>query len=472
MSFPASSLEYTPLTIRDRLPAGLDHGSVDVQSTIMDRRRVRQTPQGTTGFTGSLAAGYINTQSLSQVNFLLASGSDYVDPESFTLNCQFSYQWANNYNLPDDFPVLSWIDRARLYIGGVLVEDVAFASRKAVSEVYASAPQEVYKTTMSATCGAYKFNPDLYGSGASPASLLKNQPAARQATVAGSASTPEYYDLQIPLSLLFGVMRLKKFLPLRNLGQVQVTIDWNPAIYNNCFIISNTASTGSWAIQNMELNYDAMSVSPMYAAIMDSICASPGGLRLPFETCQVLLTQYSGAGQKSLVFSKQVKSLSHMLIVRQDTSNQALPTWPKISTFEKIGLNTNYTTQTNAYVQIGSQRFPQDPKSVGGLYYMMLDANGLANSPFSVIADFENYAAAGQTSASALDTQAQCQILGFSFEKTRNEDLMSSGLDTGAQNIVLYLQDVPSNTTNCYGMVYFKNLLHVAGNMVRVEQDI
>jgi hypothetical protein len=261
------------------------------------------------------------------------------------------------------------------------------------------------------------------------------------------------------------------------MSQIQITFDIDSAALTNCFMTSGAGVTGlTWQLSNTELNYDALSVSPLYATLLDSICASPGGLRIPYETCQSLLTNYPAtAGQKSIVLSKQVKSLSHVLVIRQSQTinGGAIPsTWPKISTFEKCGFTDGAGAINNFYTQIGGARFPNDNKTAGPAYLLTLDAHHLSASPWSVVMDYENFVSGFQTSIAELDPTAQAQVLGVSYEKTRNEDVMSAGFDTGSQNIQVYLTDAPTDPVNCYGFVYFHQILHLAGNMVRVEQQL
>jgi hypothetical protein len=345
MSVP-QSLQYQALTVKDVLPQGLAHGAVEMQSTILDRRRLRNTPQN-----GSSFSGTATSQTVNQLNILLSSGSDYIDLESVTLNATFNWVWADpsgsvaSYCLPDDMPLVSMINRLRVMVGGVIVEDIAEAGRKALSEAFASMPLDYYNSVASQTVGAYKFNNQIYGG---TVGAYKNQVAARYSQVAGNPASGSAftgisttYDLTVPLSLFSGLFRCKRYFPLRNASPIQITIDFNGSIgsaTSGIFIVGGggTPALTSWSLQNVELNYDALSVSPMYATMMDSICAGEAGLSIPFETCQTLQTNYVGSlapSQRTLAFSKQVKSLSHMLLVRQSASNQNAANWPKLSTF-------------------------------------------------------------------------------------------------------------------------------------------
>jgi hypothetical protein len=164
-----------------------------------------------------------------------------------------------------------------------------------------------------------------------------------------------------------------------------------------------------------------------------------------------------------------------MLLVRQSASNQNAANWPKLSTFEKCGLTAENAASANFYVQVGGARYPVDAKSAAGCYLLTLDANHLQQSPFGVVMDMENFSAGAQVTNWALDPMAQAQVLGVSFEKIRQEDLFHSGIDTGSQNIMAYLTDNgagANNQTTAFGFVYFKNILKIQGNMVRVAQEI
>jgi hypothetical protein len=300
--------------------------------------------------------------------------------------------------------------------------------------------------------------------------MVSSQNASAQGGATGAGPVSFSRDLSIPLSLIFGLFRTKRYISLRNCGQLQLTLDIESNVANT-FSKAPGASGLYYSLANTELNIDAMAPSQTYAMFIDSFCASPTGLSIPFETCQSLLTNYSSAGQKSLVFSKQVKSLSHILVVRQQLAPGA--NFP-VSTFNKLGVD--FATPTNnAYTQIGGARFPQDPKSAGPLMLLALDAHHLADAPFSTIMDVENYAAPAVATfgGHAYDPTSECQILGFSYERTRGENLMSSGLNTGSQNIQLYLNDAPAaGQVNAYAFVYFHQVLKIAGNMVKIEDSI
>jgi hypothetical protein len=460
------SAGFMPLEVREKLPEAMAIPEMSASSVIVDRRRCRYVPSTTQTYTQS---------GPNQINIFLSSQSDYMDLQSATLNGQLKISglavgvWAV---LGDH--IASLFQRARLYVGGALVEDRNNAGISVNQEVYTSVPYGHYESAGPLEALCYKYNKTNFCDLTAASNVVgdinnalktlgKNQPYSRMPR-AYVWETSDGASFSMPLSYLFGMFRVPKMFPLRNSGIVQISIDIAPSA--QAFVSDNASSTFNWTLSDVEVKADMITADPRYVAVVDSLCsdASLGGFKLPINTFQVLNSQVStGAGQRTILLSKATRNAKQLLIGLQDQTQT-------LATRSTDQFNSN--SFESAYVQIGSARYPLDPtQSYGEAYAFTLDSQHmLGNVIAQPIIDVENYQGVSYTDTT-VDTTANAFIWGASFERLRNEFVSMDGVDTsatGGGNIQWYAVINPAVAQNLVASIEFGEVIHIQGNRVAV----
>jgi hypothetical protein len=466
MSVNVSS--YEPLAIEERLPESLKVPSLTASSVISDRRRIRVVPQGQQS---------INNQSSNQITFMLTDSASYLDPQSACFSGKFTITNGTNtqYAILDD-GIHSLFSRARLYVGGQLVEDRNNLGVSVNKEIYSSMPWEHYKSVGLPLALLYKYNNDAFATtlganvdlaGVSQAltSTMKNECDARVANVYAYQSGGACF-FSLPLAYIFGLFRTARAIPLRNLGQIQITLDIAPP--GQSFYVKPVSGTQpgnpTWTIENMTIEADYLQADARYVAVMDSLMADPTmpGWRLPIRTFQVLQASYSGAGQKTIILSKATRNARQLLFVSQDTTSITNIQAPSTSLFT----SQNFT---NFYCQIGAQRFPQDPvEGRSRCFALLMDAQHALNNVLATpVVDGCNF----QGGFATTDATSSLFILGVSFDKLRGEMVDVDGIDTASSGsqIAIYLNNAPVNPQTLTASIEFTELITCQANRVLVS---
>jgi hypothetical protein len=466
------SAGFQPIEVQERLPEALAIPTSSAASVVVDRRRVRYVPSTTQSYTQS---------GPNQINIFLSSQSDYMDLHSATLNGKLKIDTlgTGTYVALGDH-IASLFQRARLYVGGTLVEDRNNLGVSVNQEVYTSVPYGHYESAGPMESLMYKFNKTNFADGklatgvfteasvnAALASMAKNQPTARMPQVY-AWQTSDGASFSVPLAYIFGMFRSMNYFPLRNSGVVQISIDIAPTA--QAFVSDSASSTFNWTLSNVEVKADMVTCDPRYVAVVDSLCsdASLGGYKLPINTFQVLNSQISaGSAQRTILLSKATRNAKQVLIAFQDQTQT-------LATRSTDRFNANGFVQ--AYLQCGSARFPLDPtSSYGEAYGYTLDAqhllgNVIAN-PVMDVENYQNLVFSPVSIALAADAQAQCWIWGASLERLRNEYVTEDGLNTSASgggNLQYYITSAPAADQTMIASIEFGEVVHIQANRVAV----
>jgi hypothetical protein len=499
---------YQPLAINEFVPESLKIGSLSSASVIQDRKKVRTVPQG--------SGGKI-TESTTQLNWILADSGSYLDPMSAFIvgKLKIKNPKAGFQNLTLDEGFLSLIHRARLYMGGVLVEDRNYANISVLHELYANMSDETYRG-QGLLAGLNKFNPQFFADcGWTVPGTPNAPPADWNASVSGSTSnagvtwgnkvegqlqsivngyttsirsvaskansfyrTPAVETYQsgdicyfaLPLCWLFGAMRSTKSLPLRNIGQIQITLDIENI--NTAFFVNNNGSTeqvGSYEIEGLEMLWDAVTPSPLYSQVLDSLCADPSlpGWVLPIKNVSAVSANYSGNGQKQIALNVGKKNLRSMLFSSQDQANQN-------NLLARSASQMACNDFKEFYIQCGSHRFPNDPATgYHKAYLNLMDSqHGLNAAMYCPLVSYDMFCGINNTAGrdNTGITSEQCFLLGISFERNRGEGVDIDGIDSTASGsqIVINLNNNPANPQVLVATIESTQILTVQGNRVTV----
>lgn len=401
---------YADKPVEEIIPQFLHQPKLTSASLVQQRRKARYVPQG---------SGSINQDGPNQINFILSDSSAFLDPNSACLSGLFKSvdDTGNDVGSLLCDGLWSLFLRLRVYVGGVLVEDINQLGIKENMEVYTSMTQEHYNTQASALAMTHKYNP-LYTK-ADGTWCRKNAPADRRVTALRAQKAGVQFSL--PLSYISGFFRNEKAYPMFASGQVQLTIDIQRA--ESAFIrVGATAVVPTWTISGLSMEMDMLTLHPLYTEAMASLVRAPGmGYRLPITTHNVQQVSVpAGAGTKSIAVPQAVSNLRQVSWVIQPTAN--------LTDITKDKATFPLNTYQDAFVQVGSHRFPENPSvGVARTYALTVDAdNGLANINSAPLIDIENYC--GVTVANTYDNDCAAFVWSVSLDRVKDAYLSLDGI--------------------------------------------
>lgn len=484
------------------VPAAAAVKGLSRSSILTQRRRVRAPPQtGTNYGTGGAGAGN------RQVQFVIADAGGLLDPASVVIvyNAQTSGTGVNSTCLDDGHP----FSRAQINLNGQNLEDIQQAARNTNAEVALSCGQNWYRNEGS-FCGYELKNNELVagatiagvaGGALTGNAVLAYNPAwadvpailptvaARQAANATAWNPFGGEQRALPLGLLSGVGRMKQYLPLNVLGELNLTLFTAPA---NEAVIQTGAADGDYSLAGVFIEYDIVVPHPAYAELLHKIAHDPSdmGLMMPFEST---ITATSGAigtsatlSESSIVVSRATQNLLRSYLIQQPSAAITARNFPSYSCFGHAG---TYSLQW----RIGSTYYPAIPaEGDASMFAMSMLAYGTAarNDNGAVIsralwgqftsapAAGNNFSATNPPTISANEGAAKfggadsfVPAYGFQMVKGEAESLDVDGISlsgaSGSQAVVVVRSAPSVAITPVVGLVALR-FLSAHGGAVRV----
>jgi hypothetical protein len=304
---------YADKPLDEIVPSFLQQPKLSAASLVQQRRWARYVPQG---------SATITQDGPNQLNFILSDSASFIDPNSATISGYFkSNEAAANAGFLLGDGLWSLFLRLRVYVNGMLVEDVNQLGIKENMEVYTSMGHDHYCTQASALAMTHKFNNQLYTTSAG-AITRKNDISGKRVAILNAQKNGMYFSL--PLSYISGFFRSEKAFPLFASGQIQITVDIQRP--ESAFIkvgVPTQYTTPNWSMSGLTLEAQMLTLHPLYTEAMVSLCRSPGlGYRLPITTHSVQQVSVpAGNGQKTIAVPQAVSNLRQVSFVVQDTSD-------------------------------------------------------------------------------------------------------------------------------------------------------
>lgn len=362
------------------VPASVAVKGVSRSSILVQRRRVRAPPQTGTNY-GSAGAGGGNRQ----LQFVIADAAGLLDPSSVTIMYNVQTSGAGSVCTDEGHP----FGRMQLNLNGQNLEDIQQAARNTNAEVKLGCGQNWYRNEGS-FCGYELCNNEL-AVGARPAIngavLAAYSPAwadtvNNQAAVASRQAANAYpwnplggESRIMPLGLLSGVGRMKQYLPLNVLGELNLTLF---TLAPNEALIQAGGTNGDYSLSGVFLEYDIVVPVPQYAELLSKIANDSGdmGLMMPFEST---ITATSGTigvsgslSESSIIVSRATQNLLRSYLIQQPTAAVQSLQFPSQSCFGHAG---TFSIQ----FRVGSQYYPAIPaEGDASLYAMTMLAYGTA----------------------------------------------------------------------------------------------
>ena len=394
------------LPMEEVVPRAASVQGLTRSSILTARRRVRAAPQtGVSYGAPSLGTGGAS----SQIQFVIADQGGLLDPASIALVYNIRTSGTNN-ECPDDGHPFT---RMQISLNGQMLEDNAQAAKCTNAEIKLASTKSWYQTSGS-FCGFELLNNEL-GTGtatATPTAVQQQQYGGAWCDVSGNTvsqtartATGTTYPVSnplggeqrsLPLGLLSGVGRMKQYLPLSVLGELNLTL-YTGSKAEVMFQLG--ASTDSdFSLGGVYIEYDIVVGHPEYMNLIARVANDPNeqGLVLPFESTIMTSSGTIAAStaalvENSIVVSRATNHLVRTFLLQQPTSYIASTAYPCQSCFQH--------NQTNKVQwRVGSMYYPQIPaEGDASIWNMTALAYGSAslNTATSVI----NRVAWAQTTA-------------------------------------------------------------------------
>lgn len=377
------------------VPDAIAVKGVSRSSILVQRRRVR-TPAQTGIAYGSAGANGGNRQ----IQFVVADAQGLLDPASISL--MYNVQTTGTGAVVDDGAPFN---RVQISLNGQNLDDIQQVSRNTNAEVKLSADQGWYKNEGS-FCGFELLNNEL----AQGTNVLDTTTTATLATTT-LAYNPAWADVKnnlpainnrlganayawnpyggeariMPLGLLTGVGRMKQYLPLAILGELNITCFTAPA--GEAVLQPAGQSGGDYSLNGVYLEYDIVVPHPAYMELLHKVAndGAEAGLMMPFEST---ITASSGVisasatlAESSIIVSRATQNLLRAYLVQQPQALLTSVNFPSYSCF-------SHANTFSIQYRVGSQYYPAIPaEGDASMWAMTMSAYGSAgrNASSSVI---------------------------------------------------------------------------------------
>jgi hypothetical protein len=433
-----------------------------------------------------------------QIQFVIADQGGLLDPASIALVYNVRTSGTGVETVDDGHP----FTRMQISLNGQMLEDNAQAAKCTNAEVRLASNKAWYQTSGS-FCGFEQLNNELnvgpvittITSASSQAyagawcDVSGNQAAiaGRTASAATTANPLAGEQRSLPLGLISGVGRMKQYLPLSVLGELNLTLYTGS---RQEIMFQNSSSTdGDFSLGGVYIEYDIVVGHPEYMNLIARVANDPNeqGLVLPFESTIMtssgtIAASASALVENSIVVSRATNHLVRTFLLQQPTAYLASTAFLSQSCFSHM--------QTNKVQwRVGSMYYPQIPaEGDASIWNMTALAYGSAalNTATSVI---NRVAWAQTTNVPAPSVAAQASngyegvqkfnysdsfipAYGFQNVKGDAEPLAVDGISlsgaSGSQLVCVVTNGPPTTTTPTLGLVALRFIQAQAGS-VRVQ---
>lgn len=330
----------SPMKIEEQLPEGVMPKSVSSGSVVQFRNRVRYLP--TSGTTYAVPTG-------SKIMQFRITGNDYLDLSTAALHFRFRNTSTSPTAVVQE-GIYSVIQRVRVAMNSVIVQDTDNAHIVANSKVLQTFPRNQYESGDGQYLGLYKRSRTL--GTVFPPTLANNVLAVsgfyNSAQVETSGSS-----FIIPLSLIASSMGMKQFLPLRNIGNLELTFFLEDP--TACLYVASTGVVGgAYQLDDVSIEVDSVQLAAPVVAMTDRLASDvseSGGIVIPVSVDVVQQINYSGSGQKSVSISRGTTALTQLTLLKRLQSQVGTSANQSLSSFQCFN-------QSRSQVRLGSRLYP------------------------------------------------------------------------------------------------------------------
>ena len=359
MSFQNQSGDLSPFT--EIVPMSAKLGDVTKASILTSRRRMRIAPQTGQAY-GSAGAGASNAQ----VQFLISDSSGLIDMRSVVLN-YYILTTGTTTACPDDAHVFNTV---QINLNGQNLENLQNAAKVSNIEAKLGGSKSYYGTAGSfqgfsllsndtnpavpttaasdllAAYGQYGY---VLGNVTDLTARAKRVADVRTGNVAGM-------QVSIPLGMISGVGRMKPYVPLALLGELNINLVALSAA--QALFQSTATADADFSLSNVTLEYDIVTASPAYMSLLKQIATEDArGIVMPFESTVCvpggsIAASTSALAESTVIVSRATQNLLRAHIVQQPTTAVSSLAAPSQSMFSRSGT-------ASVQFRSGSSVFPQ-----------------------------------------------------------------------------------------------------------------
>ena len=437
----------SPAKIEEKLPANVMPRSVSSGSVVQFRNRVRYLP--TSGTTYAVPTG-------SKIMQFRISGNDYLDLSTAALHFKFRNTSTTTTAVVQE-GIYSLIQRVRIAMNSVIVQDTDNAHIVANSKVLNTFPREQYESASGQFLGLYKRSRTLAAT--APATLAGNVLAVSgyyNAVQVEGASGSSFY---IPLSLIASSMGMKQFLPLRNIGNLELTFFLeDPA---SCLYASGGVSGGAYQLDDVSVEVDSVQLAAPVVSMMDRLASDvseTGGIVIAVSVDQTQSINYSGSGQKSISISRGTTALTQLTILKRLQSQVGTSANQSLSSFQNFGT-------TRQQVRLGSRLYPVTASdSLARSFTETQHAyGGFNNTDGHLLVSRRDYEVASDS-----DQGAFTYSVGFRRVLTEQLDVDGENTIQSGSIIQFDVTDAPANAVTLTAVIESLRYIELKGSAVNV----
>ena len=333
----------SPAKIEEKLPENVMPKSVSSGSIVQYRNRVRYIPT---------SGNFYGVPTGSKIIQFRITGNDYLDMPTALLHFKFANTSTAPTNALVQEGIFSIIQRVRVALNSVIVQDVDNAHVVAHTKVLNTMPRQVYESAQGQYLGLYKRA--RYGVNSVYPPTLSNIVAQVSGYYnKGISAETDGSSFYIPLSLICSSMGLQTFLPLRNVGSLEITFFLEDP--SACLYGVGGVTGGAYTLTDVSIEVDAVQLASPVVAMMDRLASDvseTGGVVLPVSVDVTQNINYSsGAGQKSISISRGTTALTSLCLAKRLQSQIGTSANQSLSSFQPF-------SQSRSQIRLGSRLYP------------------------------------------------------------------------------------------------------------------
>ena len=429
------------MNAREAVPDSARVPSISSSSLVQGRNTVKFTPSNGKSFMP-------NQQAVIRLN----SAQGYLAPTSTALVMDLTVTGIPPQNKEatsayfDDL-CLGVLDRFRLTAGGVLLDEIFECGKTTTALNYLTVSPDHYNGAQNVLMKSWKYVAEAEDGDDETDAIFKMMPFSKvgvqkRGSAIQSNANKSSIRVVIPMSYLSSVCRSHKFLPLRNMGNLEFSFQFaaaQNALVNSSNAASSTAGnpdvtapTLGYSVDNIYMLADIVDLNAEYVSMMDRLLQGEG-MTIPLDKYTVLSAQNNINQQsvkKQFTYSFGAPVVKNCVFWKQLASQQN-----NINSFTTSAfLNNN---QKSFRLRVGSQYLPQydSIQSNEELYWMTQKGLGVAGNIGEQIG-LGNY-----KSFTSNDAANATFIFMFSFEKnSESADVVLDGID--ARSTSLFVAEI------------------------------
>jgi hypothetical protein len=331
----------SPQKIEESLPEKVMPLPVKSASVVQSRMRSRYIP--TSGSTYSAPSG-------AKIIQFRITGNDYLDLSTACLHFRFQNGSTAPASALLQEGAFSVIQRVRTSLNSVIVEDTDNAHICAHTKVLNSFPREQYESALGQYMGLYKKSRSL-GTTYPPAlaNIIAQVSGYYNATEIEGTNGSSFY---VPLTLIASSTSMKQFLPLRNVGNIELTFFLEDA--SACLYGVGGVTGAKYTMTDVSLEVDTVQLNNVVVEMMDRLASDTsddGGITITVPSTVSQSINYDGSGEKTISISRGTTSLTQLTLAKRLQTQVGTSANQSLSSFQCFG-------QTASQIRLGSKLFP------------------------------------------------------------------------------------------------------------------